>query len=782
MTELSFGQWLKRRRQALGMTQEELARRVNYSLATIRKVEADERVPSRQLAEALADGLQVASDERAVFLRFARDDLRQDLPALPAEAVIPVHQPTQVTFHVPPNPGFVGREREVADIATRLTQLDCRLLTLTGPGGIGNTRLALALARRLADSAPPPAEVADGVLFVPLAAVTSEAEIVSALAAAARFEFYGNIPPRQQILDYLRNKRMLLVLDNFEHLLDAAGLVADLLATAAHVRVLTTSREALRLRGECFYPIEGLAFPGRAETLDAEALARYDAAQLFAQCARRVRRDFDLGREGDAVAHLCQLVEGMPLALELAAAWLRALSVRQVVAALERGQDILTARDRDAPERHRSLRAVLEQSWRLLSVEEQRVLARLSVFWGGCDTQAAEAVTATALDVLASLVEKSLLRASPEGRFQLHELVRQFAAEKLTGATGDAARTHERHCIYYTGFLARQTEALLDGRQREAATEITAELENGRAAWLWAAEQARWALIASTADALYYYYILRSSYTEGEELFSAAILRRGANSAAADPALASLRGRLLARRGMLRSDIGEYEDASADLRAALMLHPEGIERGFVLRGLGWLEGQQGKLSLAESHLRAGAAISREWGDKNGLAEALHNLAHVAGMLAQYQKGKGFGRECLALARQLGRTDLEARALQVYAWSACCLGEYEEAEQYYAASLELAVGLHDRRAMAVALQLLGWIRWCMGGPHLEAARAYYERGLALGREIGDRVFVAMGLGDVALALTEAGDHEAAIRSAEQGRRLAGEIGDRVYLAY
>jgi predicted ATPase/DNA-binding SARP family transcriptional activator len=528
------------------------------------------RVAAPTTAPHLARAAGAATESRAVEQSELAPRPRPTVHSLPALAA-----------------GFVGRQRELADIIRRLTDPACRLLTLTGPGGIGKTRLALQAAQTLADGWAGEQAIADGVLFVPLAAVDTLSGLVSALAAAARFEFYANVPPPQQLLDYFCAKRMLLVLDNFEQLLDEAGYVSELLTAAPHLRLLITSRAALNLREEWFHPLEGLSFPAEDEdTATVGQLARYDAVRLFEQHARRVRSDFSLSRERAPVVHLCQLVEGMPLAIELAASWLKVLSVNQVVIALERGLDILTARDRTTPERHRSMRVVLEESWRLLSPAEQQQFARLTVFSGSFTAEANLAVTDAPLDTLATLVEKSLLRRGSDGRFQLHELLRQFAAEQLAASADEETSTRACHSAYYMAFLTRLEPALLGEHQPMALAKISAEIGNIRAAWGHAVATADLGAIDCGIDVMYEFFSLGCRYQEGEETFALAATQLASQ---VDQGIDTCRiqMRAAARHGAFSYFLGMYDLARAFRHACEQRGRLGSRMRRRLRSIFW---------------------------------------------------------------------------------------------------------------------------------------------------------------------------------------------------
>jgi predicted ATPase/DNA-binding SARP family transcriptional activator len=366
---------------------------------------------------------------------------------------------SQIDHNLPPQPTpFIGRTEELAQITRRLEDPACRLLTLTGPGGIGKTRLALQAAINLIENPAGQTMFSTGVYFVNLASVGSPDSLVTTVAEAIKFSFYSDANLRQQLLEYFRENKMLLVLDNFEHLLVSSeektiDLVIDILAVAPAVKIIITSREALHLQEEWLFAITGLRLP-----IDDEAfsLEEYSAVQLFVQCAKRASPGFSFSTEQDCVLHICRMVEGMPLAIELAAAWLRMFPCKKIAREIEHGLDLLTTSLRNVPPRHRSMHAVFEHSWSLLSDVEKQVLRQSSVFQGGFRQEAAEQVASATFADLVALVEKSLLHRTPAGRYQLHGLLRQFSAEKLQTDPGEQEAVRHRYSHYYLTFLQQR--------------------------------------------------------------------------------------------------------------------------------------------------------------------------------------------------------------------------------------------------------------------------------------------------------------------------------------
>src|SRR5258708_1576469 len=342
-------------------------------------------------------------------------------------------------------PPSIGRTHEIAEIGQVLADPACRLLTLVGPGGSGKTRLSIEVAAGQSGEFP------NGVYFVPLAPRNSTEGIVSTIANTLGLALRSEESPTNQLLDYLHDKRLLLVLDNFEHLLAGTVVVTQILEADPEVKLLTTSREALSLEEEWVRQVKGLRFPDSDGT-QLPQIEDYSAIRLFAERARRVRADFSLADEQRDVIRICQLVEGVPLAIELAAVWLKTINCQQIADEIQRDMDFLTSPLRNVQERHRSIRAIFEHSWQLLSSEEQATFRKLSVFRGGFTLEAAIHVANSSRQCLTALVDKSLVQMTPTGRFDLHELLRQYAKERLEGADETAA-TQPAHSHYYPAFI-----------------------------------------------------------------------------------------------------------------------------------------------------------------------------------------------------------------------------------------------------------------------------------------------------------------------------------------
>ena len=752
------------------------------------------------------------------------DKVTEQVPAEREVTQSPLHPVTPSPGHpvtAPPHnlpnqtTPFIGRVQELADVLRRLHDPACRLLTLIGPGGIGKTRLALEAAKQILDfrfwildsvgednlkSRPegprPNPKFPDGVFFVPLHSVTTSSGLIEAIAEATGFRFYSAVPPQQQLMNFLREKQMLLVLDNFEQLLDGVALIADLLTGAPQIKLLVTSRVALNLQEEWFHPLAGMALPpvnGKQQRLAGGQGANgkegvTDAVQLFVQSAQRARPNFALTPEQEQVARICRLVDGAPLALELAAAWVKVLSCQQIAEEIVHNLDILTTRYQNIPSRHRSMRAVLEQTWQLLTPDEQQTLLHLPVFEGGFGQEAAREVVGASLLTLATLTEKALVRvtqdAAGQNRYQMHELLRQFVMEKLTALPEENAAVRAHHSRYYLQFLQHRAPQLTGKEQRTALQAISSEIDNVRAAWHWAVAQQTVANLQAAVDPLYNFYQIRSRYLEGKDLFEQAAQQLQATTD--NDAATLLHWRLRARCGAFCHFLCDYEAADQHLQACLAAASQldqSAELAFILNFLGQLAMWRGEKALAQQNLTQSLTISRTLDDKAGMASAVEKLANlVDATLGEYAGSKALAMQTLQLSRDLGRPDWIAYALDTLGFVTFALGEYADSETYYRESLQLFEGIDDQYGIAMALGGLGLVYWAIGGEKLAAAHDYFQRSLLICRTIGHQGQVAGRLAGLARIANDQGRYPAAQALVQEGLAIARELGSPVYLAH
>ncbi|MBL7063653.1 MAG: tetratricopeptide repeat protein [Anaerolineae bacterium] len=681
---------------------------------------------------------------------------------------------------LPPQPTpFVGREEELAEIGRHLTDPDCRLLTLTGPGGIGKTRLALQAA------AENGVYFLHDVCFVPLAPLRSAEFLVPAIADALEFSFHGRENPRVQLLDYLREKEMLLVLDGFEHLLrrpdgsagsprrpvegKGADLVVDILRNAPELKFLVTSRERLDLRWEWLFEVKGLSVP---ESVRSAGFEDYSAVQLFSRIARRRRPRFSLDEVKSSVVHICQLVEGMPLGIELATAWVQEFSCGEIARGIERNLGFLTTSLRDVPSRHRSVRAAFDHSWNLLSEEGQRVFRELSVFRGGFRQEAAQQVAGASSSLLAALEDKSLLRREAAGRYGMHELLRQYAAEHLQAA-GEGTFLCRRHLNYFVA-LAERAEPALKGPEQKAWLErLEADHDNLRAALEWSTggEEAEAGL--RLAGALGRFWEVRGYLTEGYRWMEKALARAKDGTT---PAL--VRAKALLQVGRLAQRLCEYEQAVALFEEGLALFRElGDKQGVAhaLSRLGSVALHQGNYSRATAAHEESLALKRELGDKWGIATSLGTLALANWLQGDYGRARALYNESLTLYRELGDKQNIGISLNNLGGIMLEQGDYEQAAVFFEEGLALFQELGSRQGIGWSLGNLGRVARYQGD--YERAAALLEKCLALFRELGDKRAVALSLARLGSVAAARSKYERAEMLYREGLALLREVGEK-----
>ncbi len=672
-------------------------------------------------------GVEPSSETRALYERISRGAFDSGSGEAAAwESAPRPHLPAQLT-------PFVGRQREMAEMAQLLRDPQCRLLTLVGPGGIGKTRLALRLAIEHAD------RFTHGAAFVPLASLESPSLIVSAIADASGLTFAGPMDPKRQLLRYLRNRQMLLLLDNTEHLLDGVAFFTEILEQAPDVRLLVTSREQLNLRGEWVFDVGGLDLPADDETASREPSS---AMTLFLQRARRAEVGISLKDEDKAaMARICRLVGGMPLAIELAAAWVRTLTLEEIEREIERSLDFLATSVRDVPERHRSMRAVFDHSWRLLTLEEQGIVARLSVFRGGMQREAAEAIAGATLPVLSSLLAKSLLRRAPSGRYDLHELVRQYGADRLRDNADEETATRNRHSAYYIEFTARQQKRLRGAPQLEALAETSPEMENIRLAWRHAIRHSQLESIRKPITAFWSLHEMRGWFQEGYELFRWA-------------------GDELERA----SDASTERDIDHRVLIALLRGKQG-----------WFCVRLGRREEARKLLEPSAATLRSLGAKLELMQTLHHLGVLDWQAGEVVRARAAFAEEFHLATYIGDEWEIALACGNLGIAAQTLGDHAEALERFNTGLASYRALKDPRMVAVALFYLGALQSDLS-MH-DAARQSLMESIAVVRKVGDPWVLGMALSALGTVAQAQGEFGEAVGLFRESLALFTQMGER-----
>jgi predicted ATPase/DNA-binding XRE family transcriptional regulator len=769
----TFGEWLRQQRTQLHLTRPQFADRVGCSVALLRKVEDGERHPSEQIAELLANALNIPPAERSTFVRVARGELRVDRLA-PAANASPASPIPRINLPVLPTP-LIGRQREVAELSQLLDDAQCRLLTLVGPGGIGKTRLAIETATQIQD------RFAAGVYFVPLASVHNPRLLVPLIADALGFPFAsaGTANPQSQLFGYLQAKELLLLIDNLEQLLVEPGieLLMELLAQAPQVKLLATSREALGLQDEWVFEVPGLPIP---ETSQAATSTQNPAVELFLQRARRANARFTVTpADYPAIVRICQLVEGMPLGLELAAAWVRTLTCAEIAEQIAYGLDFLHLSARDLPPRHRSLRAVFDHSWQLLNAEEQRILCRLALFRGGFPPEAAAVVAGATLADLATLLMKSFIRRSATGRYELHELVRQFAAEQLAQHPAEQSAAQTAHSHYYLTFFSHAAGPLRSAAQQATLAALSAEMDNFRSAWAWAITQGDFVWIEPALHAFTLFYDLRGWFQEGFDTLGHGLtaLEIAYTQSPADDTIQRALGHLLSTRGLLASRLGHYQQAQAMLeRSLVLLRPLSAPRVLVeaLTILGTI------LELTGNYARALALYTEGWELATALGDrwvaavcrlCRTGLVGITQKLVTPEETYTALHAVMAEWRAIGDPRWIAIGLNHLSWNAMSLGRYAEGRAALEESVALALAVGDRWGTSYAYRGLGLIAQTLGDHQQAVTR--FRQSLTTLSELGARQDVARLHTELSWSLFAQGDDAEAARGWRAALRMAGE---------
>ena len=596
---------------------------------------------------------------------------------------------------------FVGRKSELAELAARISDPDCRLLTLTGLGGCGKTRLAQELAAAVAG------RFADGVAFVALQPIPRADLILSAIAQSLALVFYGDAP-YEQLAAFLSSRTMLLVLDNFEHLLGGAALISDLLEAAPGLTVLATSREPLRLQEEWLFPLGGLAAP---LSIYSGALMEYDAVQLFLAHARRVQPAFDAQSQNAAVSQICALTGGLPLALELAASWLTGLHAAHIAQAMRHNLDLLSTNMRNIEPRHRSMRAVFDQSWGLLSERERQVFAWLSVFRGGFAGAAAEQVAGAALADLAGLVEKSLLQLDAAGRFGIHELLRQYGTLQLA-ARQETDAAFAAHSHYYAELMRSYEDALKSPQQLETMQAIEQDFENYRQAWEWALANQHSATLHTMMHGLYLFGFLGSRHVDTIRMFQHTLAQPITDE--------RLLGRLLARRwGSLhwwfQAD-SDYREAFAAIEQALAIAQaahDDFEAAFCHLMAAYALGGMGRSATIGPRLEASKALFERLGEPYYVAWALSRLGYLHAALNNPDKEIEYTEQSLAIARAMHNRFVLFSCLYNLGSDYILNGDYTTGKQYGPEVLQFASETGQICQISHAWSLLALQAFCEG---------------------------------------------------------------------
>jgi len=705
-------------------------------------------------------------------------DLPSDFPALKTLDIFTHNLPIQLT-------SFIGREKEIVEVKREL--LGDRFVTLTGPGGTGKTRLALQVGAELLELFP------DGVWLVELASLSDPMLVPQTVAAVLGIRESAGRPILTLLTDYLRNKELLLILDNCEHLLSSsAQLVTTLLQTCPYLCILATSREALNIPGEFSFRVPSLSIPEARQLPSLAALTQYESVQLFVERAEIMQPGFALtDTNAPAVAQICQRLDGIPLAIELAVARVKVMPLEQVTARLDNRFRLLTGGSRTALPRHQTLRALIDWSYDLLSEAERTLLRRLSVFAGGCTLEAAEAICAgeglerdEILDLLTQLVNKSLVisdhESEAEARYRLLETIRQYGRERLV-EVGGGEKVRDRHLMYYLKFAERTEPELRGPHQIAWLDRLEKEVDNLRAALEWALDVNVDAGLRM-ASALLWFWHIRSHKSEGidwlERALSAEMRER--NSAPLPPTRALTRGKALNAVGSLMVMHGNSDRGCELSEESLKLHQklgpsgrQGIAYALwnLAQGAGYHEDFERAKTLAEKGLR----LFREVGDKFGMAQCLDHLGHFEVARSNYVQAKIIWEDDLALRKQIGDKDGVAWMLFCLGNLAFWQGDYERAKALYIESQSAFREVGNKWAVSFALSGMGSAVLAQG--EFERAVKLYEEALAFGRDMGDQNSIAGRHYDLARVAWSQGDYAQAARLYEETLTIVRELNNK-----
>ena len=663
---------------------------------------------------------------------------------------------------------FVGREREVAEIKRLLPST--RLLTTTGTGGIGKTRLAVQVAAEVLDA------YRDGIWFVDLGRLSDPALVPSTVARVLDVKEVAGHSLTQTLCEHLRAKEVLLVLDNCEHLLGAsADLVDAVLRDTAGASVIATSREPLHVAREEIYPLNALTLPDTKA--DATAISRSDAVQLFVDRARQHRPRFDLdGPRAHAVAQICVRLDGLPLALELAAARVAVLPVEEVERLLDQRFRLLTRGGGELP-RQQTLWAMIDWSYELLEPAEQRLFARLSVFAGGWTIAAAMVVgadEATAEDdigqLLISLIEKSLVVADEDGeRYRMLETVREYAKAKLV-ANGEDNAVRSLHRDYFLGQAEVIKPKLMGAEQATWFQRLEVEHDNMRTALDWSLGEREPEAGLRLCGALQWFWITRGHVAEGRKWCARVLEKEGAEE------MTSARATVLNAAGTMAWGVADHAAARALYAESLAIRRHLGDRtglAVTLNNLGLVAWHQGDLAEARALQEQSLAIMREMGDRQGMANALNNLGNVAQLLGDMISARTLQQECLAIMRDLGNVRGTVNVLNNLGALAHAQDDFESAKVLFEESLAAARRVGFREGIALAVGSLGGLAAVQGNHTV--ARTLLRESLEIRRELGSKTGIADSLEDFAAAVAAAGGSRDVARILGAAERLREEIG-------
>ena len=696
----------------------------------------------------------IGAELEAILKGQATDSFKLSKTSLPNEITFVMAAPptptTKPQHNLPAQlTPFVGRETELIELTRLFSDPKTRLVTILAAGGMGKTRLSQEFASQHVD------DFTNGAYFIGLAPLTDTPSIIEAIAAAVGLQFGDQIPDRHAALtQFLRDQHLLLILDNFEHILKAVPFVIDLLENAPDLYILVTSREKLNIGGEQIFQLGGMNFP---DFLTPDDALNYSAVKLFMQSATRVQPSFEITSENlDSIVEICQLVHGMPLGILLAAAWLDMFTPVEIVQEIQSSLDFLETDRRDLPERHRSIRAVFDYSWQQLTKTEQNTFMQLSICQGGFTRQAAQKMTEASLRVLMALVNKSLLRRDPNsGRYEVHELLRQYAEEKLR-QSGQATNTRNAHADYYLTWFATLSEDLKGRDEQKAFKAIIADLDNLLVAWHWAVEKKRAEWILPTLRAFHIFIDLLGKYGLGVQLFSAAREQFS-------PADGEIWWRLVT---FFRDD-SITEQQIDDALAFAHQTTDNSWIGDLLQIKSWYASRDksGSMPQALQFLEEAEHFYTVGGDEYALMYIYEGYFHAHRINGDIEQSMAMVEKLLQHARKLGNKSSELHALNLFATGAFFQGKYDEAYQRMQEIMPIAKQFDSQFALGISHAILSNIYVLKG--EFENAHSHLNQAMEIAKILIGHPLVAIFhymSGFVALAEDRLSEAEASFREA------------------
>lgn len=695
--------------------------------------------PDAKLKDLGRHMLKDLGEPQLIYCLLSPDLPLQEFPAIRSLSAYIHNLPVQTT-------PFLGREKELLEIEHLLQMPECRLLTIIGPGGIGKSRLALQAAADMIEIFP------QGVFLISLAPLNSVQFLISAIADQIKFSFYSRHDPKEQLLNYLSEKKILLILDNFEHIIEGASIITEILKNAPQVKIIVTSREMLNLQGEWLYQVQGLEFSA-GEKVD---VGDFSAVQLFLHSARRIRTDFTpSGKEMNYIVRICQLVSGIPLGIELASSWLRILSLEEITKEIERNLDFLTSRMRDLPERHHSMLAVFEYSWNLLSTAEKEILARLSVFSRKFSRTAAEKIAGATLSSLSSLVDKSLIQRDSLGYYEIIGVLRQYAGEKLRTMPEVEQQTMNLFYEFYAEFVDRIKEDFQSAQDVSIVTEVKNELDNIRTAWSGIVEKGDEKLIEKSLNGIFLIYDANGWFKEGAESLQTIIDRLGKKEKRVKHSKlieSPLIGKIYNKQAKFLYQLGFYEDAIKLLNRSFRIARKYINKEDIsayFNALGNVLYMRSQFEEARKMYNNWLEIAKELNYEKQIAGAYNNLGVISYVLGEFDKAKELFEKSKMIAEKIGYKKGVAFANTNIALVLHATGNHQEAKKIFLEELNFDQEFGDKINVANTLNNLGLVHKAPN--EIDDAKEVFEQSLKIRQEIGDRMGITISLnnlGDIA----------------------------------